>query len=99
MLQLDFVVSPAAYDVEKLLEVQALTKIDDIKDRIRVPLLQTIADRCQVSRRVGVGAVTLLNKGRRFLRTEKDNDRSFAFLGDAALTQFAHHVGQHRLIE
>ena len=83
MLELDVVVAPQPGGGEELLEVERLAVIDDVENRVGLPLAHAVLDRGQVGRGVEERAVLLLDDHRRGLAFEEDADRAVALAGEA----------------
>ena len=94
-----FSIAPQPRRGEQLLEVQALPMIDDVQNRVGLPVLDAILDRGQIGRGVQKRAVLLANDQRRVVAGEKDADRAVALAGDAAVCKVLDHAGQPIVIK
>ena len=82
VLQFDVVVAPQLRGGEQLLEVQRLAMIDDVQNRVGLPLAHAVLDRRQIGRGVQERAVLLLHDHRRVVAVEEHADGAVAFAGE-----------------
>src|SRR5262249_22101627 len=75
MLQGDVAHAPAPGGGKQVLKVERLPKIDDVKDRLRLPGIEAITNGRQIAGRVRVSAVVFLHQSGRIVQAKK-NDQS-----------------------
>ena len=99
MLELDVGVAPEPCDGEQLIEVERLAMVDDIEDRVGLPLAHPILDRRQVGRRIKERSILLLHDHRRGLAFDEHTDRAFALAGKALVDEAFHDAAEPVLVK
>ena len=84
---------------EELLEVERLAMIDDVQNRVGLPLAHAVLNRGQVGRGVEKRAVLLLDDHRHVVAFEEHADRAVALAGEALVGEVLHDAAQAVLIE